>query len=175
MKTEVKIVVCEDIGQIKADAMIVNINTIGTMSFCPADNAIYRARQDTHFNQLKKNFPLKNNKVVVTKGNSDNTGKFENVVFVVDSHESPLSIILHHALKEAEIKGFKSVVIPTIRMHSSLGLVEKTLSDVASEMAKAIEEFLEESCVLESITFVVKKDRDSKTTKAILESYLIKK
>lgn len=176
MKPEVRVVCCSDIAQISADAMVTNVNHNGTMSYCPADNAIYGSKQNTHFYQLQQNLPLHDNKVIITKGNSDNTGKFEHVVFVVDCLQSPLSTILYHALKAAENAGFESVTIPTIRMHSSLGKVEKTVADVASEMAKALAEFFENDLnVLKSITFVVKKDKDSKTIKTILESFLIKK
>ncbi len=170
--TEIK-VVCGDIAQFEADAIITNVNSCGVMSYNAADSAIYGSGQNTHYVQLQKNLPLYDNKVVITKSNSDNTGKYKNVVFVVDHNKKPLSTILYHALKEAESAGFEAVTIPTLRMQSSLGLVEKTPSDVAGEIAKAIEEFLDDdSQVLKSITFVVYKEKQKKD---LLEKFLIKK
>lgn len=161
-KTKIK-VVCGDIAKLNADAIITTINSCGVMSFGQVDSSIMRVANNSFHYQVQQSMPLFDNKVVIAEENSENKGNFKKVVFVVDCYKKPLREILYRGLMAAEKAGLESVLIPTIRMDSTLGIVEKSLNDVACEIAAAIQEFLENSSNnLKSITFVVYKDRIKK-------------
>ena len=158
-KTEVK-VVCGDIAQTEADAIITTINTCGVMSFSSFDRSIMNVAKNSFHYELQKHLPLEDNRVVIVPEQDENLGRFKSVVFVVDGYKQPLRQILYHGLKVAERAGFKSVTIPPMRMDSTLGLVEKSKSDVVAEIHSAVREFLDDnSSTLKLITFVVYKDK----------------
>lgn len=150
-------VVSGDIGQQKAHALITAINPGGAW-FGGIDGVIQRLA-GTHFHkQAAAAMPLFHEKTVVAKGGGClHGGKFQNVVFVIDSLEGPLRNIVRNGLRAAAEAGFKIVTLPTIRMGVMLGEVERTPQEAVTEIALGVKAYMEQypSCPIDEIIFVV--------------------
>jgi O-acetyl-ADP-ribose deacetylase (regulator of RNase III) len=152
-----------DITMIKADAIITAVNS-GGMWFGGIDYAIRRAA-GRHFHELlavkARRMPLRDLDVHAIYGLTKCEDRFSNVIFVVDDLKSPLEKVILAGLSEANAQGFKSVLLPAIRMGVMLGAVEKTPEEAIQEMVKGVEEFLAKQgkeTSLEEITFVIYND-----------------
>lgn len=151
-----------DLTQTPANALITAINS-GGMWFGGIDGAIQRAAGDMFHSQARAALPLSHGATVVAKGGSQNRGKFENVVFVIDDLSGPLSEIIKNGLTSASKAGFQSVTLPTIRMGVMLGVVEKSKEEAVNQMVSGVASFVNENpgTSVSSITFVVYVDPDT--------------
>ncbi|MBU6501073.1 MAG: macro domain-containing protein [Patescibacteria group bacterium] len=147
-------VVSGDIARVESDALITAINS-GGMWFGGIDGVIQRAAGEL-FHQQAANAKLVDGEAIVARGGNRNSGKFKNVIFVVDDLTRPLHQIVLAGLRTAETSGFSSVSLPTIRMGVMLGVVEKTPQQAVSEMVHGVNIFLSENPKsVQNITVVV--------------------
>jgi len=157
-----------DITMINSDAIITAINS-GGLWFGGIDGAIQRvAGSMYHAQAIAKKFQdqalgkkLIDLEVIVARGDHNHhTGKFDNVVFVVDDLRSELRGVIARGLEEADNAGFKNVTIPAIRTGVMLGVVEKSLEQVVDEYVKGIMRYVGRKRVkkqvpgIQAITFV---------------------
>jgi O-acetyl-ADP-ribose deacetylase (regulator of RNase III) len=145
-----------DIARVEADALVTAINSFG-MWFGGVDGVIQRCA-GSHFHQQAGRAPLQDGKTVVAYGDKPHKGAFRNVVFVVDDMRQPLRKVVLAGLEAADLAGFKTVTLPTMRMGVMLGLVEKTPQQAVDEMAAAVNAFKGSARSVETITVVVYKD-----------------
>lgn len=150
-----------DITRIPADAIMTAINS-GGMWFGGIDGAIQRVAGNHYHSQAQKAMPLTDLQTVVAKGNRKNhKGQFDNVVFVVDELESPLERVVYNGLEAVNNAGFRSVLVPTIRMGVMLGAVEKSAQEAVDRISDGTQEFLDKygkGASLQDLKFVVYND-----------------
>lgn len=74
--------------------------------------------------------------------------------------QGPLNEIIYNGLAGASVAGYRSVVLPTIRMGVMLGTVEKTVGEATRQMAEGVRRFMadEPNTSIEDVTFVVFRD-----------------
>ena len=154
-------VVQGDITQIPADAIMTAINSEG-MWFGGVDGAIQRVAGDQYHAQAAKNMPLHDLQTIVAKGKAQqHKGKFNNVVFVVDDLESSLDKVAYAGLEAAHQEGYKTLLLPAMRMGVMAGAVEKTPQETAAKLGQRISRFMQTygtQTKLENITLVVYQD-----------------
>lgn len=157
-------IISGDISRIDADALITAINSKQWWSG-NIDRVIMK-KAEYHFHQQASECDLQDGKAIVAWGSQDETisGSFRNVVFVVDDLKRPLYEIVRTGLEAAADAGFKKVSLPTIRMGTMLGRVEKTTEEAVQEMIKGVEEFFNANAnsSLKEVTFVVFADPEIK-------------
>jgi O-acetyl-ADP-ribose deacetylase (regulator of RNase III) len=155
-------VICGDLTQVLCDAIITAVNP-GGMWFGGIDGAINRVAKDMFHDQVRKMLPLSHGATVVAKSVGKHTGKFHNVVFVIDALAGPLRDVIYNGLVAASKEAYKTVALPTIRMGVMLGQVEKTPEEAVGEMVGGVARFFDENpdTSIESITFVVYVDPDT--------------
>lgn len=142
-----------DIRDAKADAVL---TTVQRRKLC--GGGVNAAITNPCFAaQLAKAPALADGKTLLARG--DGKGPIENVLFVGDKYEKPLSDIVYDGLKAADAAGLKSIAVPALRTGSVFGAVERTYLEVASEIRRGVERFLSGArASLERISFVVHKD-----------------
>ena len=117
--------------------------------------------------------PLKNLDVIVAFGNRiAHRGAFDNVIFVVDDLESPLSSIIYAGFNAANNAGYEHITVPTIRMGVMSGVMEKTPQDAVAHMVAGVEQFkagYTSTFALKKATFVVY--NDSQTTQLLKSGF----
>jgi O-acetyl-ADP-ribose deacetylase (regulator of RNase III) len=139
-----------------ADAIVTAINS-GGMWFGGIDRVIQNEAGELFHRQAEAAMPLMDGQVIVARGNG---GRIKNVVFVVDDLKLPLWHVVLVGLMEADMAGFKSVALPTIRMGVMLGKVEKSVDEALDQMYEGVRRLLEtQTESLEEITFVVFNDQ----------------
>ncbi|MEK6914665.1 MAG: hypothetical protein AABW83_03370 [Nanoarchaeota archaeon] len=138
-----KIYVVEgDITQIPADALMTAINSLG-MWFGGIDGAIQRVAGNLYHNQVLQATPLSDLQTVVARGGArpDRKIGFRDVVFVVDDLKSPLEKVVYAGLETANDEGYKSLLIPTIRMGVMAGDRE-TPKQAVRKLADGLSDFV---------------------------------
>lgn len=154
-------VVQGDITQLPGDAVMTAINS-GGLWFGGIDGAIQRSAGNKYHSQAAAQMPLKNLDVVVAKGEkSTHKGQFDDVVFVVDDLQSPLNDIVYKGLEASHKEGYKTLLVPAIRMGVMAGAYEKTPQETVEKIATGIRDFMADygqDTGLETITFVVYSD-----------------
>lgn len=144
-----------DIASIEADALITAINS-GGMWFGGIDRVIADVAGDMFHSQAAQRFiDLVDGATIVASATCPHSGRFDNVVFVVDDLQRPLHDIVMAGLRAADKAGFKSVTLPTIRMGVMLGAVENSTEEAVREMALGVKASVRSLKNLESVTFVV--------------------
>jgi len=149
-------VVQGDITQISADALITAINS-GGLWFGGIDEAIQKVAGNMYHHQAAQ-YTLKNLQTIVARGTKEHSGKFKDVVFVVDDLESPLNKIIYAGLERANNEGYQNILLPAIRMGVMAGTIEKTPQEATEEIALGLKNFLgkySKKTKLEDIKFVV--------------------
>ncbi len=114
-----------DITQIPADALMTAINS-GGLWFGGIDGAIQRVAGDLYHSQVTQASSLRDLQTVVARGGArpDRKIGFRDVIFVVDDLESSLDKVVYAGLETANNEGYKSLLIPTIRMGVMAGVRE---------------------------------------------------
>ena len=152
-----------DIAQIQADVLITAINSQGIWSG-GIDNVIYQVAGNFFHSYALKKMPLKDGQTILALGKGyKHSGLFSNVIFVVDDLKKPLHEIIYAGLKTCSDAGFKTVLIPTIRMGVMLGVVEKNKHSTITRLHQGVWNFfaMNKDHNLEKITFVVYNDTDT--------------
>ena len=129
-----------DIARYKADALVTAINSDGQW-YGGIDGVIQRAAGSMFHAQAQAALPLRHAETVVAKGTGRHTGRFRDVVFVIDDLKGPLSEVIVAALVAADAAGYAKVTLPAIRTGVMLGAVEKDAKAAAQEMAKGLRAF----------------------------------
>jgi O-acetyl-ADP-ribose deacetylase (regulator of RNase III) len=144
-----------DISKVDANAVM---TTVQEKHLCHGGvNAVIGAANPCFFNQLQKAPELEDGKALLAHG--DGKGPIENVVFVKDRNEKPLSDIVYEGLKAADQAGLESVAIPAMRAGSVFGAVERSYREIVLELRKGVERFVAEArTALKTISFVVHND-----------------
>lgn len=157
-----------DIASVEADALITAINS-GGMWFGGIDGVIQRCA-GSMFHEQAAQSELTDGAVVIAHSTDVHNGQFKNVIFVVDDLQQPLRNIVLAGLRAADLAGFKSVTLPTIRMGVMLGVVEKGRFEAIKEIGEAIRQAVADDPVsLENVSFVVYNDPQ---TEALLRKEL---
>jgi O-acetyl-ADP-ribose deacetylase (regulator of RNase III) len=146
-------VVDGDITQIQADALITAINSSG-MWFGGVDGAIQRSSGFMFHSQAQTAMPLSDGQVVYAPERGSHNGKFDAVLFIVDELQKPLYDLVTLALEAAVNHELMSVNIPTIRTGVMAG-VHEPRSQALSDLARAINDFVEKNHKLDDINIVV--------------------
>jgi O-acetyl-ADP-ribose deacetylase (regulator of RNase III) len=150
-----------DITQFPADAIVTSINSDG-LWYGGIDGAIQRVAGNQYHNQASAQMPLHNLQTVIARGNrKTHKGQFDNVIFVIDDSKSPLQKVVYTGLETANNKGYRSILLPTIRMGVALGTVEKTPEEAIQRMGKGVEDFVKAHSTkigLREVRFVVYND-----------------
>ena len=150
-----------DITQIPTPAIMTAINSDG-LWFGGVDGAIQRVAGNRYHSQAAAARPLYDLQTIVAKGNSKtHSGKFNDVVFVVDDLESSLDKVVYKGLEAAHQEGYPKILVPAIRMGVMAGVVEKTAKETIDRLGQGINDFLRNygaNTKLENLTFVVYRD-----------------
>lgn len=161
-----------DITQISTPAIMTAINS-GGLWFGGVDGAIQRISGNHYHAQALAHMPLKDLDVVIAKGGkTKHSGKFKDVVFVVDDLESPLQNVVYTGLEAVHNESYNKVLIPSMRMGVMLGVVEKTPQEAVDRMNKGVRKFADKygaNTQLNNLTFVVYNDQK---TMSLLEKRL---
>ena len=161
-----------DITQIPTDAIMTAINS-GGMWFGGVDGAIQRAAEEHYHEQAAALMPLKELQTVVAKGDYHNhSGQFNDVVFVVDDLKHSLDEVVYAGLEAAHNEGYKTLLVPAMRMGVMAGAVEKTPMETVGKIREGVEDFLNKyngNTDLENLTFVIY--RDPATIKQIEQGF----
>lgn len=112
-----------DITQLPSDALMTGINS-GRIWDGGIDRAIQRVAGDMYHSQALRAPHLRDLQTVVAKKTGDHSGKFQDVVFVVDDLQSPLDKVVYAGLEAASDEGYKSLSVPSLRMGVMAGFVE---------------------------------------------------
>jgi len=150
-----------DITQTRVDAIMTAINPAG-MWFGGVDRAIERVAGGMYHAQAAARMPLKNLDVIVAKGDRrEHGGQFNDVVFVVDALESPVSQVVYKGLEAAHEKMYNSIAFPAVRMGVMAGVKEKTPKETVRGIGEGISLFQKEYGLrtgLRDLIFVVFRD-----------------
>lgn len=142
-----------DITRIKTDAIITLITPQGDW-YGGLDRAIRNVAGNLYHNQAWKVFEasgFQNGQVVVAKKVRAHTGRFENVIFVVDDLTSPLSELLYKGLMAAKEQGYNHIAIPLVHTDATSGAVENNVGEVIDQMKIALKKFRNKSRMTISI------------------------
>jgi O-acetyl-ADP-ribose deacetylase (regulator of RNase III) len=133
-----------DITQVKADALLTPINS-GGVWWGAIDGAIQRTGGSQFHNQAREHLgSMEDGQTIVANKKEQHDGGFENVVFVVDDYQKPLSEIVKTGLQAADKAGMKTVSLPAMRMGVAAGAFEKTPEETLSQLAKGVRDFYAE-------------------------------
>ena len=154
-----------DITQIPADAIMTSINS-GGLWFGGIDRAIQGVAGTYYHGQAAAQMPLRDLQTVVAKGDDyyQNRGKFKDVIFVVDDLRHPVDDVVYAGLESAHKEGYKTLLIPAIRMGVMAGVVEKTSLETVLGIRKGVDRFMDKydgTTKLEDLIFVVYRDPTS--------------
>lgn len=143
---------------VTVDAIVTLINSRGIWAG-GVDRAIQRVAGGYYHAQageVLNSRGLSNGQVVIANGNRANhNGSFNDVVFVVDDLQSPLSELVYAALQNAKREGYTSVALPLMRTGVMLGAVEPNVKAVVQQMRLGIDRFLAEGDISMDIYIVV--------------------
>ncbi|MCR4295251.1 MAG: hypothetical protein NUW21_06930, partial [Elusimicrobia bacterium] len=144
-----------DIRDARADAVL---TTVQRKRLCGGGvNAAIKEANGCFAAQLRKSPRLDDGEALLARG--DGKGPIDNVLFVADKYEKPLSDIVLEGLKAADRAGLKSLAVPALRTGSVFGAVERTYQEVVAELRKGVQRFLAGARTsLEKISFVVHND-----------------
>lgn len=144
-----------DITNARADAVL---TTVRRKKLCDGGvNAAIGAANPCFAARLAKAPRLEDGQALLARG--DGKGPIDNVLFVGDRYEKPLSDIVLEGLKAADQNGLTSIAVPALRTGSVFGAVERTYQEVVAEIRKGVERFLAGARTsLERISFVVRND-----------------
>jgi hypothetical protein len=99
---------------------------------------------------------------VVMGDRHDHQGNFDDVIFIIDEENKPLSELVLIGLQTARTAGFRYVSFPVMRTGKGLGRIEINTDQVISQMQKGLEEFIKESPETKmNITVVVYNDKET--------------
>lgn len=140
-----------------ADALITAINS-GGLWFGGIDRAIQGVAGDTFHQQAEDSAPLTDGQTIFARGGPENRGNFKNVVFVVDDLTKPLNELVTSALLAANTEGCKMVTLPAMRWGVMRGVIEKTLTEWASEIKEGIEAAKKLKVKIRSLTIIIYND-----------------
>ncbi len=129
-----------DIAATKAGALVTAINS-GGLWFGGIDGVIQRAAGLIFHQQAAAARALTHTKTIVAKKRGEHRGQFDDVVFVIDDLEGPLSAVIIAALTAASDAGYKTISLPTIRTGVMLGTVEKDVDETAHQTVIGFEAF----------------------------------
>jgi O-acetyl-ADP-ribose deacetylase (regulator of RNase III) len=102
----------------------------------------------TKVRDLLSSSGLHNGQVIVAQGSRHQhnyglfPGTFDDVIFVVDTLESPLNELVKVALKTAQEYGYKTVALPLMRTGATSGIVEPDLDITLHQMYAGIKPFI---------------------------------
>ncbi len=144
-----------DIRDARADAVL---TTVQRKRLCGGGvNAAIQEANGCFAAQLRKSPRLQDGETYLARG--DGRGPIDNVLFVADKHQKPLSDIVLEGLKAADRAGLKSLAVPALRTGSVFGAVERTYQEVVAELRKGVRRFVAGArSSLENISFVVYND-----------------
>ena len=146
-----------DITAVPVDAIVTLINS-GGLWFGGVDRAISSVAGDLYHRQARAEMPLRNQQVVVAKGDHElHLGDFDDVIFVVDDLEGPVGPLVTSALEAAKERGYKRVAFPAMRTGVMLGVYpgEPDARTTVQAIAKAIHDFYTENQALEMIVYFI--------------------
>ncbi len=144
-----------DITGVKSDAVL---TTVQEKHLCAGGvNHVINQANGCFAAALAKGPDLKDGDVHLIK--SDGKGPIENVLFVADKYERPISDVVYDGLKAADAKGLESVSVPALRTGSVFGAVERSYNEITGGIRDGVERFLAQSRAhLKRISFVVYND-----------------
>ncbi len=130
-----------DISFVPADVLITAIDSSG-MWFGEIDDAIKHSAGTMFHAQASVAMPLHDGQAVVARKSGSHNGMWEDVVFVVDDFEHPLSQIVRTALETASRNRYRSASLPAIRTGVTLGVVERNAKAAVDEILCGLYAFL---------------------------------
>lgn len=145
-----------DIAQVKADALITAVNATGEW-FDGIDRVIIDCAGILFHKQLRQKMPLRDCTSYIARSGCGHRGEWNDVVFVVDELQVPLSDIIDIGLVTAEVNGYRSVSLPAIRTGVMLGQVEPDAETAVRELIRGVMKFVDEhpETSVKEINFVV--------------------
>ena len=133
-------VISGDITKVTSSALITAINPEG-MWFGGVDKAIYRSSDDMFHDQASAAMPLRDGQIIFAPKTGEHGGKFDSVLFVVDSLATPIYDLLMPVFKEADRLALSSISVPTVRTGVMLGVCESKDEAIGS-LAETIADFV---------------------------------
>ena len=154
-------VVCGDILQVPADALITTITCNGVWMGEINDDL---RDVSLHFHdQALQMLPLIDGMPLRLTGNG--TLLFQDLILVVDDLRQPLDSIVFYGLEAAQASGFSKVTLPAIRMEV-ISALDKDVPEVVDEIVQGVRRFLESGGDL-NITFVVDEETEALLKEAL--------
>jgi O-acetyl-ADP-ribose deacetylase (regulator of RNase III) len=131
-----------DIARVKAQALFAPINS-GGMWFGAIDGVIQRNAGGQFHNQVR--LPKKHGDVIVARKQTAHRGDFEDVIFIIDDLEGPVSDLVYNILKAASDAGYTNGSLPAFRTGVMKGAYEPTVKDAVAGTFEGIQRFYEEN------------------------------
>jgi O-acetyl-ADP-ribose deacetylase (regulator of RNase III) len=143
-----------DIAKVKTQAMLAPINS-GGMWFGAIDGVIQRAGGGQFHNQV--HLPKQHGDVIVARQKQAHNGAFQDVIFVIDDLEGPVSDLITAVFTGAQNAGYTDVSLPAFRTGVMKGAVEPTVKHAVVGIFEGIQRFYEANpnSTLSNITFVI--------------------
>lgn len=146
-------VVSGDITQVNCDAIVTLINPFGAWNG-GVDRAIMKTAGRLYHQQVSQY--LQDGESVVAKGQmAQHNGKFNNVIFVIDTLESPTSLLVAIALSKAKDLGYKHLAIPVFRTGVMLGEYpnEPDVESTVKEIVRGIRAFAYDGLTISIVVY----------------------
>lgn len=154
----------DDITNIEAAVLITTINPEG-LWYGNADGAIRGVSGDMFYDQLPPADTLLNGQTFFVPASGKHSGRFDNVLFVVDNGHIPLHTIITTALEEADRLGIESVSLPTARPSvNTLGFsCQDVIRSTMETFARVIVEFINrQPANVKHVNVAISKPEDEK-------------
>lgn len=130
------------IQTIVAQALVTAINSYGKWTGY-IDQVIQGYADRLFHRQAERRQPLEDGDVVIAKRRTrTHGGAADDVIFVVDDCEQPLSALIAETLAVAEEGNYQSLVIPAIRCGKATGNFENTKFEAVTSLCDGILNFL---------------------------------
>jgi hypothetical protein len=143
-----------DIAKVKAQALFAPINS-GGMWWGAIDGVIQRAAGGQFHNQV--HLPKKHGDVIVARKKQAHNGAFEDVIFIIDDLEGPVSDLVYRIMKAAADAGYTDGSLPAFRTGVMKGAYEPTVKAAVVGIFEGVQRYYEENPAsnFSNLTFVI--------------------
>lgn len=169
--TEVKIV-SSDITKIVSSVIIATLDPYSDLWCSSTDIAIGKSSGRMFHDQIYDSLPLEVGKIIFCpkKSGHQHKGKFDGVLFVVDSLDKPVFRLMLDALEEANRLKLSVISLPTIRIDGESSEVVESKEEALEGLARAIIVMLASKPIyIKKINIVCKDENHKKFLEEILQ------
>lgn len=141
---QVRLVAGKSVCEVESDVLITAVDSKGI--WCGQVDMAIRDTVGNHYHQAllghitqKSGLAMfQDGQVIEIEGEDGHKGSFNNIIFVIDDTEKPLSEIIYAGLKKANDDKYEVASISAIRAGESFGRKEQSFEEMAVEVYKGI-------------------------------------